>query len=66
VFKTRTVRDWITRKRARACSEALGKFDRDGPYTDLKLSMIEDAVHFVPALGPLAAAALGSAEKEAT
>jgi hypothetical protein len=50
--------------------ETLGEINTDGPYPqigadDLDLSMVEDAVHFVPELAPLAAAALAPAEKEA-
>jgi hypothetical protein len=44
--------------------ETIGEFDTDST-DELDRSIIEDAVRFVPELGPLAAAFLGSAEKAA-
>jgi hypothetical protein len=40
--------------------ESLGKFDVDCSQRALEQSIIQDAVRFVPELGPLAAAVVGS------
>jgi hypothetical protein len=45
--------------------ESLGELRVDCSEAALEQSIIRDAVRFVPELGPLAAAALESAEKEA-
>jgi hypothetical protein len=45
--------------------ESLGEFDVDCSQTALEQSIIQDAVRFVPELGPLAAAVVGSGGKAA-